>query len=88
MDCPSWTQDNAVKFAAESGSCSQDDVFATYASEAQRDESISTKKALNEDLVSASIDPTPTLFGKNWSINAPDATIKQIQVTLGGVVVR
>src|SRR4051794_40526278 len=34
LPCPAWVQDNAVEAAAESGTCSDDSVLSTYATDA------------------------------------------------------
>lgn len=83
--CPTWVQDNVVKFAAESGHCDDADVLATYATQSQLDEAVATMKALN----SAATDPATRsvlLVGPNWTINAPDAP--DLQTTMGGTVLR
>jgi hypothetical protein len=84
--CPSWKQDNQVQFAAESGSCSDADVFATYASEAQRAEALATAKELGELMREQKLAPDPRLFGPNWSIATSRAA--ELAKELGGTVVQ
>lgn len=84
--CPTWTQDNAVVFAAESGSCSEDDVFMTYASAGQLEEAVSTRKAMNKMLTEKNIEAGPTLVGENWTINTDSAF--DLQAELGGTILR
>lgn len=84
--CPRWQQDNVVQFAAESGSCTDDDVFATYATEAQRGEAVSTAKEANQMLKENNIAATPSVFGSNWSISTSRAS--ELAKKLGGTVVR
>ncbi|EKA62261.1 hypothetical protein B277_03008 [Janibacter hoylei PVAS-1] len=94
--CPSWVQDNVVKLAAESGRCSDSDVFTTYLSESSRDESVQIHKAMaketremfadDEDADPALTDEEVLLVGPNWIINSDDAA--SLQADLGGQVVR
>lgn len=77
--CASWTEDDAVAMAKESGSCSDADVFSIYASIADRDAVVSTLKSISD--VSETL-----LVGPNWIINSSDAWI--YQSALGGEVVR
>ena len=94
--CPSWVQDNVVKLAAESGRCSDSDVFTTYLSESSRDESVQIHKAMaketremfadDEDADPALTDEEVLLVGPNWIINSDDAA--SLQPELGGQVVR
>jgi hypothetical protein len=84
--CPSWTQDNVVTLAAESGHCSDADVFTTYASAGQLEEAVSTKKAMNESLTKNNIAASPTLVGENWMINGDAVT--DLQPKLGGTILR
>lgn len=71
---------------AESGSCSDDDVFATYATEEQHSEAVGTTKELNRMATDSGLEPAPVLFGPNWSINTTEAAT--LAKTLGGTVVR
>lgn len=74
--CPSWDQTNQVTDAAESGSCSDQDVFMTFTSQTGRDHVVALlKKSGHAQL----------LVGPNWVINSPAE--RPLQDTLGGVVV-
>jgi hypothetical protein len=84
--CPSWTQDNVVTLAAESGHCSDADVFTTYASAGQLEEAVSTRKGMNELLTKNNVAASPTLVGENWMINGDAVT--DLQPELGGTILR
>jgi hypothetical protein len=75
-----------VTLAAESGHCSDADVFTTYASAGQLEEAVSTKKAMNESLTKNNIAASPTLVGENWMINGDAVT--DLQPKLGGTILR
>lgn len=81
-ECPRWVQDNKVKLAAESGSCSDADVLATFASQADLEAQVATLREIGE-MVS---DPDPIVVGPNWIINGADSP--DIAEALGGVVSR
>lgn len=89
--CPSWQQDNVVTLAAESGRCSDTDVFTTYLSmEAVQEMAQGMKEsdlAMQETVEEMGGEPLPTttlLVGPNWIINSPDAA--ELQPELGGSV--
>ena len=72
--------------AAESGSCSDSDVFAIYASQSRRDAQIAQTRANNQTLKDAGLSTSIVLFGPNWSINIADQSVAdQMQAALGGV---
>jgi hypothetical protein len=79
--CPSWVQDNKVVAAAQSGTCSGKDVFATYLSEAERDRGIANLKQFASQFDIKLV----VLVGPNWSINSDEAP--KLQSTLGGTIV-
>lgn len=79
--CPDWKQTDVVKFAAQSGSCSDDSVFATYATTAQLDEAVATYKEINTSA------DAPMLVGANWSIVAPAKIVNYLKDEMGGTVV-
>ncbi|TDT31144.1 hypothetical protein [Naumannella halotolerans] len=83
-ECPNWEQRNQVTAAAQSGSCSTADVFATYLSEAARDEAVNNLKAFAADFDDM---PVTVLAGPNWTINAPDEAVHELHEKLGGTVV-
>lgn len=85
-ECPSWEQGNPVTLAAESGSCTDEDVFATYATESARDEQASLYLDIADMVREVDMEPTPTLVGPNWTINTEDAV--ELQKSLGGTVSR
>jgi hypothetical protein len=82
--CPSWKQDDVVTLAAESGSCSDDDVFSIYASDQKLEDQVSTTKELNKMSRDASVAPTPTLVGPNWMVNIPAEWASRVQAGIGG----
>jgi hypothetical protein len=84
--CPSWVQDNVVVLAAESGHCSDADVFTTYASPGQLDEMVAQTKSNNQMLASATVGANPTLVGENWMIHSEGAI--DIQPKMGGTILR
>lgn len=94
--CPNWRQDNVVKLAAESGRCSDSDVFSTYLSESTRDELVQALKDMTKDtreMLADDEDVDPTLLdeevllvGPNWVINSSEAV--SLQGKLGGQIVR
>lgn len=86
LPCPAWEQDNVVKFAAESGNCSDDAVLSTYATDADLQEAVETMRGMNEMLTQNGIEATPLLIGANWIINAPAAD--KLAPRLGGTVER
>lgn len=76
--CPSWDHTNVIEKASESGSCSDSDVFSTYASEADRDEVVGFLQANDSpDLA--------LLVGPNWIINGDGAPA--LEAKLGGTTV-
>lgn len=84
--CARWKQDNAVRLAAESGHCSEDDVFSTYASKARLNRQLETSQQLDQMSLDAGLKPNPYLVGPNWIINAP--SVDTLRSSLGGTVVR
>lgn len=94
--CPAWTQDNVVTLAAESGRCSDSDVFTTYLSESTREEVVQNHKEMakdtremfadDEDVDPALTDEEVLLVGPNWIINSSEAS--DLQGELGGQLVR
>lgn len=85
-DCAQWVQDDAVTLAAESGHCSDADVFATFASEGDLQQQLETDRSMDDLLKESGIEPDPTLVGPNWSISGPDAPA--LADALGGTVSR
>lgn len=84
--CPSWVQDNVVVLAAESGHCSDADVFTTYASPGQLDGMVTQTKTNNQMLASATVAVNPTLVGENWMIHGEGAI--EIQPKMGGTILQ
>lgn len=81
--CESWDQSNHVTKAAESGSCSDQNVMSTFLSKEEITSLIASNKALNKELNLKS--DTVWLTGENWIINDPTAA--QLRGKLGGVLV-
>ncbi len=66
-DCPHWKQTNAVKFSAESGSCSGRDSLSVYATKRDLARQVDTWREFSAQwAISERI-----LVGPNWIINAP-----------------
>lgn len=86
LACPSWKQDNVVQAAAESGTCSDETVLSTYATDADLQTAIGNLRDINELMKEQKLEPTPILIGPNWIINAPDAP--SLTGALGGTVDR
>lgn len=80
-ECKNWRQTDVVKLAAQSGSCSNADVFATFASEGDLQAQLDTFREIDAMF---NDEPTPRLVGPNWVINAPEAAT--LQNALGGTV--
>lgn len=76
--CPSWNQDNKVVAAAESGTCSDSDVFSTYLDRNSTQDAAALLK---------STPATNLLVGPNWIINAGPDGIRLLQAALGGDLV-
>jgi len=86
--CADWTQTNDVANAAESGSCSEEDVLSTYASESDRDAQVTQERANKDMLREAGIDPGSTIVGPNWMVNLSAGTdIEGIHAVLGGTLI-
>lgn len=84
--CPHWVEDDQVRNAAESGSCSEDDVFAIYASDSSRDRQVQQTKDNNETLRAADIATGYVLFGPNWSILVDGKEAADfLRAALGGI---
>jgi hypothetical protein len=86
LPCSGWVQDNIVTDAAESGHCTDEDVFTTYITDADLQAAVENARGMNELLREKKIDPGPTLIGPNWMINAP--TADKLAEKLGGTVQR
>jgi hypothetical protein len=85
--CATWVEDDVIPFAAESGTCSDastvnPDVFATFAKQADMDETLpvfESKVGVGGAL----------LVGPNWIINADDVpSVTRLAAKLGGTLER
>jgi hypothetical protein len=74
-----------VVLAAESGHCSDADVFTTYVSPGQIEKAVAQMKANNEEMASVVV-VGPSLVGENWMIRS-DGVI-DLQPKLGGTILR
>lgn len=83
-ECKRWRQTDKVTLAAESGNCSSNDVFSTYASDGDLQSQLETERAVEDMFADAGIEPDPTLVGPNWIIKSPK--IGALQPVLGGTV--
>jgi hypothetical protein len=74
--CPSWTLDDepGPKYAIQSGSCSDEDVFSVYADASDVQQQVELGKAAEVNM----------LFGENWLINIPEKYRAQVQAGIGG----
>ncbi|MDX3006755.1 hypothetical protein PWY87_34125 [Kribbella solani] len=86
LSCPSWVQDNVVQAAAESGTCSDDTVLSTYATDADLQFALENLQGMNEMMKEKNVPVGPQLIGANWIINAPGAD--GLASKLGGTVER
>jgi hypothetical protein len=78
--CDDWVEDDVVQTAAQSGHCSDDDVFMTFADDSSKAEAVDNLKQF------ASTDiPTTLLVGPNWIIN--DDSAPSYASKLGGTAV-
>lgn len=84
--CASWDQTDVVDLAAESGSCSDADVFATYATESDRDEQVDQERGIADLVRDVGLDVSPVLVGPNWTIKGPE--VAAIAEELGATVMR
>ena len=78
--CPSWRQTDQVLKAAQSGTCSDQDVFSIYLS----NESVETAVLALKQGAPAKM---YLLTGANWIINAPGDDVYSLKDALGGTVV-
>jgi hypothetical protein len=83
--CGSWKKRQAVRFATEVSSCSWNDSFATFESEADVQKQIASFESTDDMLVESGERPLPHLVGPNWIITTADA--ETLQSDLGGEVV-
>lgn len=85
-DCRNWKQDNVVDLAAESGHCSDADVFMVFATDSDLAAQVSTLRELNEMSRDYGIDPDVNLVGPNWIIQNEAAD--ELADDLGGTILR
>lgn len=83
--CENWVADNVVTLAAESGTCSDDSVFSTYASESDLQAQLDLGKEMDEMSLNVGLDTSTQLIGPNWIITAPE--VPQIYEDLAGVLI-
>lgn len=83
--CPAWKLENKVTLAAQSGQCSDADVFSTFASSGDLQSQLDSYKGTDDMLADAGVDVDPHLVGPNWIITGPG--VDALQGTLGGTVV-
>ncbi|MDK9342142.1 hypothetical protein [Propionibacterium freudenreichii] len=77
--CPAWTSDNKVQNAAQSGRCSDKDVFSIYLTSDAVQQTVTAQKRLGAGI--------HVLVGQNWIINAPAANLPTLKTALGGTIV-
>lgn len=78
--CTSWKQDDRVQNAAQSGQCSDSDVFSTYLTSDAVQSTITGLKSLGSGV--------HVLAGENWIINAPSSKLPALRDELGGTIVK
>lgn len=83
--CSSWVVENVVALAAESGSCGDDSVLSTYASQVDLQSQLDVEKEASKLLTDNGIETTPVLVGPNWLFKAPEAV--ELRESLGGVLI-
>jgi hypothetical protein len=83
--CSTWEVDNVVALAAESGSCGDDSVLSTYASQEDLQSQLDIEKEASTLLTDNGIETTPTLVGPNWLFKAPEAV--ELRESIGGVLI-
>lgn len=73
--CPNWKEDSepGPKFARDSGSCSDEDVFSTYSDVG----AVQKQREIGEGLINM-------LVGPNWIINIPEKHRALVQNAIGG----
>jgi hypothetical protein len=84
--CQDWKPRQKVRFAAESGSCSWADTFATFETESDVQKQVTAYRGIDDLLLEAGERPQPHLVGPNWIITGADAPM--LQTALGGTVVK
>ena len=83
--CEDWTQDDLVKYASESGTCSDGDVLSTYVSASDLQDQIDGFRDFDPDNEAGSV----LLVGPNWMINVDhDFDVKVLQEGIGGKIFR
>lgn len=82
-DCPSFSQGNEVKLAAESGECGTNTVLSTYVSNSDVSQVIQNAKTFWEKLDLT--DDSTWLVGQNWIINSHQSA--DVRGKLGGKLV-
>lgn len=85
-ECANWEQDDLVDLAAESGSCDDESVLSTFASQGDLQAQLDTFRGLDGMFKDADIEPEPILVGPNWIFTAPDAD--GYAAKLGGTISR
>lgn len=86
--CPQWDQDDQVTLAAESGSCSDADVFATYVTDSDLQDQIDQYKENNEMLEESGIDASTILVGPNWTVSGDEKPVQALRKGIGGKILR
>lgn len=75
--------------AAESGACSESDVFSTYVTDGDLQAQVDQEKENAQVFEEAEIESGPVLVGPNWIINAgDDSAVKALQSAIGGKLLR
>jgi hypothetical protein len=77
--CPHWRtngKDDGPQHAKESGTCSDEDVFSTYADE-----------AAVQQQVDKSVGVVILLVGPNWILNLPESHRAKVQAAIGGKII-
>jgi hypothetical protein len=83
--CATWEGDNVVTLAAESGTCDDQSVLSTYATDVDLQTQLDQEKEMSGLLTENGIEPEPVLVGPNWLFKAPEAP--GLRDFLGGVLI-
>ena len=86
--CDDWAQDDLVTNAAESGSCSDDDVLSTYVTDSDLQDQVDQYQENNEMLEDADIDPSTVLVGPNWIVSGEEEPVQDLRAAIGGRILR
>lgn len=82
--CDSWSQDDQIETALESGSCDDDTRLSIYSTHLRALESVRITNSSVGDMIGYE-NLNDSLVGSNWVINS-DENLAEVQVRLGGEI--